>query len=122
MRYVNNYREAIELAAGATNAALSLPDGEYRLTLTSAEGDRWEIVDAAVTGGAAALTRAQEGTADQDWPAGSSIYCAVTAGQLNDLLVRVEALEGGAVPNGALTNNAGAVLTDAAGNILTIGA
>lgn len=85
MRYVNNYREAIELAAGATNAALSLPDGEYRLTLTNAEGDRWEIVDATVAAGAATLVRAQEGTAAQDWPAGSTIYCAVTAEQLNNM-------------------------------------
>lgn len=126
MRYVNNYREAIELAAGATNAALSLPDGEYRLTLTSAEGDRWEIVDAVVTAGAATLTRAQEGTADQDWPAGSSIYCAVTAGQLNDLLAhiddleqRVSALEGGSVPDGALVDQNGSSLVDGEGNFLT---
>ena len=122
MIFVNNYREPIELAWGATTAALSLPDGEYRLTLTNADGNAWEIVDATVASGTATLVRGLEGTAVQEWPAGSSIYCAVTAGQLNDLLARVEALEGGAVPNGALTNNAGGVLTDAGGNILTIGA
>lgn len=85
MAYINNYREPIELAQGATTAALSLPDGEYRLTLTNAEGNAWEIVDAVVASGSATLTRAVEGTSAQDWPTGSTIYCAVTAGQLNAL-------------------------------------
>ena len=126
MRYVNNYREAIELAAGATTAALSLPDGDYRLTLTSADGDRWEIVDASVVAGVATLVRAREGTMDQDWPAGSSIYCDVTAGQLNDLLARIDdlqqrvtALEGGSVPDGALVDQNGNSLVDGEGNFLT---
>ena len=126
MRYVNNYREAIELAAGATTAALSLPDGDYRLTLTSADGDRWEIVDASVVAGVATLVRAREGTMDQDWPAGSSIYCDVTAGQLNDLLARIEdlqqrvtALEGGSAPDGALADKSGNLLVDGEGNFLT---
>lgn len=126
MRYVNNYREGIELAAASTTAALALPDGDYRLTLTSAEGDRWEIVAAAVAAGAATLVRAQEGTADQDWPAGSSIYCAVTAGQLNDLLARIDDLEqrvsdleGGSVPDGALVDQSGSALIDGEDNFLT---
>lgn len=85
MAYINNYREPIELAQGATAATLSLPDGEYRLTLTNAEGNAWEIVDAVVASGSATLTRAVEGTSDQNWPTGSTIYCAVTAGQLNAL-------------------------------------
>ncbi|WP_312669733.1 hypothetical protein [Stutzerimonas nitrititolerans] len=126
MKYINNYREAIELAAGATIAALSLPDGDYRLTLTSAEGDRWEIVDAAVVAGIATLARAREGTLDQGWPAGSSIYCDVTAGQLNDLLARISdlqqrvaALEGGSAPDGALVDSSGSVLVDGEGNFLT---
>ncbi|AFM32639.1 MULTISPECIES: hypothetical protein [Stutzerimonas stutzeri subgroup] len=83
MAYINNYREPIELAQGATTASLSLPDGEYRLTLTNSASAAWEIVDAVVASGSATLTRAVEGTSDQSWPTGSTIYCAVTAGQLN---------------------------------------
>ena len=83
MAYINNYREPIELAQGATAAQLSLPDGAYRLTLTNSAGTAWEIVDAVVASGSATLTRAVEGTADQSWQAGSVIYCAVTAEQLN---------------------------------------
>lgn len=93
MAYVNNYSELVELAPGVTTLALALPDGSYRLTLSDAAGTRWEIVDAVVASGTATLTRAQEGTTEQDWPAGSLIYCAVTAGQLNDLLARLQALE-----------------------------
>lgn len=83
MTYINNYREPIELAQSATTATLSLPDGEYRLTLTNAAGSAWEIVDAVVSSGSAVLTRGLEGTAAQPWPSGSVIYCAVTAAQLN---------------------------------------
>ena len=123
MAYVNNYREPIELAQGTTTAVLTLPDGDYRLTLTNADGNAWEIVDAIVTNGAATLVRGLEGTAPQDWPGGSVIYCAVTAGQLNDLLARLNALDGGGVlPDGALTDMNGSVLTDAAGNTLITGA
>ncbi len=123
MAYINNYREPIELAQGTTTAALSLPDGEYRLTLTNADGNAWEIVDAVVAGGSATITRGLEGTADQAWPPGSSIYCAVTAGQLNSLLARIEALEQGAgLPDGALVASDGRPLTGPAGNYLTTGA
>lgn len=123
MAYINNYLEPIELAQGATSAVLTLPDGSYRLTLSDALRTRWEIVDAVVVSGAATLTRAREGTADQLWPGGSVIYCTVTAGQLNDLLARLDALDGGGVlPDGALTDMNGSVLTDAAGNTLITGA
>lgn len=123
MAYINNYLEPIELAQGATSAVLALPDGSYRLTLSDALRTRWEIVDASVSGGAATLVRGLEGTAPQDWPGGSVIYCAVTAGQLNDLLARLNALDGGGVlPDGALTDMNGSVLTDAAGNTLITGA
>lgn len=127
MAYINNYLEPIELAQGATSAALNLADGEYRLTLSDALRSRWEIVDAVVTAGSAELVRAREGTTDQAWPGGSVIYCAVTAGQLNALLTRIAEAEariaaleqgGGA---GALTNEQGQPLTDAGGNILTTG-
>jgi len=84
MNYVNNWLRAIDLEQGATSCPLDLPDGEYRLTLADAAAGatRWEIVDAVVAAGSATLTRAREGTADQDWPTGSVIYCGLTAATL----------------------------------------
>ncbi|TLX65063.1 hypothetical protein DN820_01750 [Stutzerimonas nosocomialis] len=121
MNIVNNWSRAITLAAGATALALDLPDGEYRLTLS--DGSRWEIVGATVTEGQAQLTRGLEGTDEQDWPEGSTIYCSITAGQLQDIFARLSALEGGGqTPAGALTDESGNTLTDAAGNTLTTGA
>lgn len=126
MAFINNYLEPIELAQGATSAALSLPNGDYRLTLSDAARSSWEIVDAVVANGTAALTRAREGTADQDWPGGSVIFCAVTAGQLNSLLAQIDdiqarlaVLEQGA--GNALTDSSGATLTDSTGDQLTYG-
>ncbi len=81
LTFVNNWLREISLPQGATACPLDLPDGEYRLTLADAASGatRWEIADAVVLGGAATLVRAREGTADQEWPAGSVIYCDVTA-------------------------------------------
>jgi len=93
MRFENNYLQQLTLPAGATSAALALPDGEYVLTL--AEGlvsTRWEIVRAVVAGGTATLTRGQEGTDDQLWPQGSVIYCGLTAGTLANMLQRLPEL------------------------------
>ena len=84
MDFVNNYSQAVTLAQGATTLGLTLPDGEYRLTLTDSatDGTRWEVVGAVVASGTATLERAMEGTTDQLWPTGSIIYCDVTAGVL----------------------------------------
>lgn len=138
MNFINNWSRAITLESGETSCALDLPDGEWRLTLTDAARTRWEIVDANLAAGAATLTRGVEGTADQEWPAGSQIYNAVTAGQLtqlwaaaqqitdlsgavSDLTARVEALESGGETDGALTDSAGNQLVDGAGNTLMMG-
>jgi hypothetical protein len=88
MQFVNNYSEPVTLATGATTLALTLPDGEYRLTLvdSASNATRWEIVGATVAAGSATLTRALEGTTDQGWTSGSVIYCALTAGLLTELL------------------------------------
>lgn len=133
MNYVNNWLVDIVLAEGATECALDLPDGTYRLTLSDhiAIQTRWEIVAAVVVDGVATLTRAQEGTTDQPWAEGSVIYCSVTAGamtdistrlvalesfastaaaQITDLITRVEALEAAALPDGII------ITSDAAGN------
>jgi hypothetical protein len=84
-KYVNNWRQPVELAQGATTLALALDDGEYRLSLRNADSTAWEIITAVVVLGTATLTRGQEGTADQAWPAGSFIYQSVTAGMLSGL-------------------------------------
>tara|TARA_R110001606_G_scaffold345513_1_gene494385 strand:+ start:18983 stop:20350 length:1368 start_codon:yes stop_codon:yes gene_type:complete len=91
MNFVNNYREPLTLALGATSADLSLPDGTYRLTLTDSQAapTRWEIIDAVVVGGTGTLTRGLEGTDDQPWPEGSVIYSTMTAGLLQIMFARL---------------------------------
>lgn len=88
MNFVNFWMRDIVLPLGATACPLDLPDGEYRLVISNGLGPQataWEVVGAVVVGGAATLTREMEGTADQDWPAGSVIYSSVTAGILQNL-------------------------------------
>jgi hypothetical protein len=91
MNFINNYSQAVTLAAGATSLPLSLPDGEYRLTLTDSElaSTRWEIVGAVVVSGTATLQRSLEGTTDQPWPEGSVIYSALTAGLMQIIFQRL---------------------------------
>lgn len=91
MNFVNNWSQALTLAASDTSCALGLPDGVYRLTLTDSatKATAWEIVAATVSSGIATLTRGREGTTARDWKAGSVIYCALTAGLLGDLFTAV---------------------------------
>lgn len=128
--FVNNWSAPVVLAPGATELAVALPDGTYLLTLADSltAATRWEIVQAVAVSGSAALTRAREGTTDQDWPEGSVMYISVTAGflvqvqqQIADLLARVAALEAGGIPDNALVDGAGEVLVDGEGEILTAG-
>lgn len=95
MQFINNWSRPVTLAAGADSLALDLPDGEYRLTLADSQfsASAWEIIGAQVSGGTASISRGLEGTAVQDWPAGSVIYCAITAGGLNEILGRLANLE-----------------------------
>lgn len=97
MSYVNNYIEPVVLDELDDSMSLDLSDGTYRLTLADSDTapTRWEIVQAAVAEGAAALTRGLEGTARQSWPAGSVIYSGLTAGALQDIDDRLTALEEG---------------------------
>lgn len=129
MNYVNNWSRPVILPLGATELALDLPDGPYRLTLadSAAEPTRWEIIDAVVSSGTATLQRSREGTLEQNWPTGSVIYNALTAGVVTDLLQamaelqdRVTALENASAGND-LTDSQGQRLTDSAGNQLTTG-
>lgn len=135
-KFVNNWSAPLELAPGVTSWEVDLPDGDYTITFSDSlalTATRWEIVGAAVLAGVATLARGQQGTTDQDWPAGCVAYQAVTVGlleellqsladqqlQITDLLTRVAALEGGAVPPDALTDSTGQVLTDSAAETLT---
>ena len=105
MNYVNFWKREITLAVDAETAALDLPDGTYVLVISDALGaaaSAHEVVRADVASGTATLYRGQEGTAAQAWPAGSVVYCALTAGQLAlmPLLTRsdfVERVRGGAL-------------------------
>jgi len=136
--FINNWWEPVELAPGVTVLDVALANGTYRLTFSDAVGlaaERWEIAEAVVVSGSATLTRGLEGTLEQDWPAGSVMYIAVTAGfleglqqaiaaqqlQINDLLTRVAALEAGNLPASALVDANGEPLVDSPGNILTAG-
>ena len=95
MDFVNNWGRPVTLAAGATSLALDLPDGTYRVTLASgpSAAPAWEIVDAVVAAGTATLTRGVEGTSDQNWPAGSTIYCSLTAGVIGSIFSRLASLQ-----------------------------
>ncbi|MFL3985370.1 hypothetical protein, partial [Pseudomonas aeruginosa] len=90
------------------------------LTLADAAGAQHEIVKAtANAGGAVTIERAQEYTTDGNWPAGTVIYAAVTAGDLMALQARIAALEGG-TPEGTLVDASGSALVDGAGNNLVM--
>lgn len=99
MNFINNWQRDIALAAGALSCPLDIPDGTYRLTLSDSlsSATRWELVTATVTAGEAALVRGVEGSADQEWPSGSVIYCAITAAVLTDAFQRISALEAEAI-------------------------
>ncbi|MGC3555666.1 hypothetical protein, partial [Pseudomonas aeruginosa] len=90
------------------------------LTLADDAGAQHEIVKAtARAGGVLTIERRQEGTTDGNWPVGTVIYAAVTAGDLMTLQARIQALESDA-SEGTLVDEAGATLVDAAGNNLMI--
>ncbi|WP_278439592.1 hypothetical protein [Pseudomonas oryzihabitans] len=123
MNFLNNWSQPITLGADVTSCPLGLPDGDYRLTIadSATKATAWEIVDASVSGGTAALYRAQEGTQTREWKAGSVIYCSITAAMLSllfegqasitslsarivELEGRVNALEGGIALTSELKN------------------
>jgi len=96
MQFINNWQRTIALSAGQTVAELELPDGQYRLTVSDALGaaaTAWEYVTATVAGGVADLLRGEEGSMAREWPAGSVIYCSLTAGVLISLSSQIAALQ-----------------------------
>lgn len=94
MNYINNWLYPLDgtLFAGDTSlpvptaalARLGLEGGvQYTLTLSDSTGSAHEIISVTgEAGGGYSVTRGREGTADREWPAGSRIYCSITAGQL----------------------------------------
>ena len=86
MDFINNWQRPIVLPIDAVSAAIELPDGTFRLTVTDSLSSptRWEVLTATVASGVASLARGAESTSAQEWPDGSAIYCAITAGVLGD--------------------------------------
>ncbi|MDG9928391.1 MULTISPECIES: hypothetical protein [unclassified Pseudomonas] len=84
-RFENYWEREITLSEYAETASLDLPDGRYRLALRDDGRTRYEIVEAVVESGNAALGRGCEGTDQQEWPAGSVIYLTLTAEQITHL-------------------------------------
>lgn len=122
MKFVNNWRQQMALAQGAASAPLDLPDGEYVLVMSDAAGasaTRWEYLRAVVAGGVGALERGQEGSDDQEWPAGSWVSCSLTAESVQalfdavaDLQARVFALESASTPGVSVQVTAGRLDAD----------
>ncbi|EMD2322398.1 hypothetical protein [Pseudomonas aeruginosa] len=127
--WINNWKTTLSAGLSPGELSLTVPDAAAALlplsggswvllTLADEAGAQHEIVKAtARAGGVLTIERAQEGTAERNWPAGTAIYAAVTAGDLMALQARIAALEGG-TPEGALVDASGSVLVDGAGNNL----
>ena len=91
-KFINNYETklTVQATAAATSitvanaAGLSLAAGEvYRMTIQNADASLYELVDViAISGTTLTITRAQEGTTAQVWPAGSLVLIGVTAEQM----------------------------------------
>lgn len=92
-----NETEYLELAAdlniGQTSMTVTdgsklyqIADQEYQF-LSLGPSDTGEIIYVyEVAGNVCAITRAQEGTTEQDWPAGTKAQCRLTAGSLNGIV------------------------------------
>lgn len=91
-----NETEHLELAAplGIGQTSMTVTDGSklYQITeqeyqfLSLGPSDTGEIIYVyEVTGNTCAITRAQEGTTEQNWPAGTLAQCRLTAGSLNSI-------------------------------------
>ncbi|HBO6878765.1 hypothetical protein JTM61_31590 [Pseudomonas aeruginosa] len=129
--WINNWKTTLSAGLSPGELSLTVPDAAAALlplsggnwvllTLADAAGAQHEIVKATSrAGGVVTIERAQEATADGNWPAGAAIYAAVTAGDLMMLQARIQALESDP-SEGTLVDEAGATLVDAAGNNLMI--
>lgn len=130
MKYINNWITTLTAPLAAGGAALPIdpvaasrldPLGTYRLTLANSAiptlQTQIEIID--VSDGVI-ISRANEGTVAQSWSAGTLVYCALTAGQIDSIMSRLDALESATppAPSDGLTDENGNTLTDENSNIL----
>ncbi|WP_260679662.1 hypothetical protein [Ectopseudomonas mendocina] len=145
-RFINHWQTALSATLAPSAEQMTVPVAAagllsfaagawYKATLTNAARSAWEIVTVtAQAGGVLTIDRAQEGTAAAEWPAGSAVFIELTAGALHDLASQIAALtarvaaleQGGGTdpepgPDGALTDAAGNLLVDQAGNALVRG-
>lgn len=110
LSFINDFQGVLSEGISSLDDTLPLPpaladrlvfnDGqEYILTLADslALADRTMVEIVRVSDGCA-IQRGQEGTIAQDWPAGTPVMCAITAGTLTDILSRLEALESSPPP------------------------
>lgn len=92
-----NETEYLELAADLDigQTSMTVTDGSklYQITgqeyqfLSLGPSDTGEIIYVyEVAGNVCSITRAQEGTTEQNWPAGTVVQCRVTAGSLNEVV------------------------------------
>ncbi len=126
--------DVLEVSPAALNRLSIDASTRYVMTITASlnpvEQANFEIFHIVGNGaGTYELLRGQEGTEARLWPAGSYVYCAVTAGvmesiqqQIDALAERLSALEGNDLPENSLVDGQGNPLTDDQGNQLTYGA
>lgn len=147
IHFANNWQYELTAGFSPAQATLPLPAGaisrlalvegaEYLLTLSATLNPttpgETEIIRLTGHADGYSIARGQEGTQETNWPAGTLIWCAITAGALADvfsqlaaLTARVEALESGGgsdLPANVLIDSSGTALTDDQGNYLTYGA
>lgn len=110
LSFINDFQGVLSEGISSLDDTLPLPppladrlvfnDGqEYILTLADSLtlADRTMVEIVRVSDGYA-IQRGLEGTTAQDWPAGTPVMCAITAGTLTDILSRLEALESSPPP------------------------
>lgn len=109
MNFVNNWLTQLKAGLSVDGTTLpiseaswaSLADGDYLLTLCAsldpAEAAPVEIISVKIEYTFPTVLRGQEGTTARDWPTGSFIYCAITAGTANKLAALLGSAPGAAV-------------------------
>jgi hypothetical protein len=109
MNFVNNWLTQLTAGLSVDGTTLPIPeaswaslaDGDYLLTLCAsldpAEAAPVEIISVKIEYTFPTVLRGQEGTTARDWPTGSFIYCAITAGTANKLAALLGSPPGAAI-------------------------
>ena len=129
MDFINNWQTAlVDDLPSSEGVPLPVPsdqlarlEGNYLITLT--DGGAVEIIEYSRASGLV-TQRELEGTQQQAWPAGTLIYAAVTAGQLNAIIGTLTSLQQQvdglqAQVDARCSGGGGEGLTDQNGNTLT---